>query len=186
MNRGIKLLILALILALAGFGAWYFTAHKAEEPKQAEEPASKEKTADITAFSVDLEKVRSFSWTCLSRSGAVEKEGDHWVTTDENGAKQTAEKSIMDVLTGEISLVKARKVIEGAADKDGYGFDSPICEISIEADKSYTLVFGDPATSDEECYYFTAGDGNVYLVPGTMSSDFFYRNSDLLPKKAAQ
>ncbi|MBR0140033.1 MAG: DUF4340 domain-containing protein [Firmicutes bacterium] len=184
MNRGTKLLVLLIILALAGFGAWYFMSHESEEPEE-EEPAQKADTT-MTAFSVDLDKVKSFSWTCLSRSGEVEREGDHWVTTDENGEKQTADQSIMDTLTGEIALVTARKVIENVAGNEGYGFEDPICEIHIEADQSYTLVFGDPATSDEECYYFTPGDGHVYLVPGTMSSDFFYRNSDLLPKETAQ
>ncbi len=184
MSRGMKLLILVLILALTGFGAWYALGHKQEEPAEDDPAQAQTETEEtVSVFSVDLDTVTGFSWTCLNRSGAVTRDGENWVYVDADGNKQTADKTIMDKLTLEISDVQAKRVLENVTDMSGYGFDDPICEIHIDTTSgSHDLVFGDPAKSDSETYYFTTGDGRVCLVGGTMSSDFFYRNEDLAPK----
>ncbi len=182
MNRGIKLLILFLVLCLTGGGAWYALGHLQEEPAEEPEPAAAAEDETFKAFGLEKESITAFSWTCLNRSAGVTREGDAWVFTDENGEKQTADQNIMDVLLGELADVQAKRKLENVAQTTGYGFEDPICEIHVEADgKTYDLVFGDPAKSDDECYYFMCGDGNVYLTPGTMQSDFFYRPQDLLP-----
>lgn len=89
------------------------------------------------------------------------------------------DESYINTALDTLTEVTASKIIENVEDWDQYGLAAPVCSVTVTADTTYTLSFGEESTLSGK-RYCSIGDGNAYLVDTACMEPFTYGLYDLL------
>lgn len=177
MTRSKKLLSLLLALMIVSAGA--FAAYKFI-PDESEDDTTEDTGENITLLSFESSEATGLSWAYEGEVLSFSNNGNGWVYTEDEDFPLDGEY-IADMLSV-LSDLTATKSIEQPEDITQYGLDEPYCTVSVTAEDTVQLTFGDETSMGGERYLST-GDGNVYLVDESIADEFQYGLYDVVSKE---
>ncbi|MCQ2565353.1 MAG: DUF4340 domain-containing protein [Clostridia bacterium] len=175
MKRGIKLLVLLLVLGLLGGCNLLLSKQESAED---EETAAADEAYPI--LSIAAAKIEEMSWVCNGRT-------DVFDFSHRNGAWEyipdTAKEPDNDYISSLADIFatfNAYRELEMPEDLSLYGLDQPYLTVDLKtADGDFTFTFGN-MTSVSGRRYCTIGDGKVYTVSSSAASAFNYDLGDIV------
>ena len=172
MKRGIKLLILVLVLAALGGGYMLLSKSGAEE--EPEGPVVYE-DGSYELFSIPTGDIDCISWTCTECEGefAFKNLGEIWTYIPQ--PELNLDNDYMNTLGGLFARFNVFREMEMPENPADYGLDKPFVTVKILKTDGHevTICFGD-VTSVAGRRYCTVGDGKVYTVSSSVASMFNY------------
>jgi len=170
MKRNKKLLLmLAVLVVLIGATVLATSLNPDNQPVE-------EETVPATIFALNPEEVTAFGWQ-YNEAMSFTRSEKGWHYTD--NAAFPANSQTLEAMLQAISQISANKALSQPGDPAQYGLDDPICTVTVTTDTPHTLVFGQETSLGGE-WYFSTGDGNVYIVDGTILDPFRCTLYDLL------
>lgn len=172
MKRGVKLLILAGVLIVACLAVWLVT----ELTKPELLPMSTKSGENI--LKVDPATVTNIKWTYGTEAFDFDYNGTVWTCKVQPGYVPDTAK--MAKILVELSDVRAQKIIGNPEDLAVYGLKEPSCVVTVGQN---VLTFGN-ASSFDNTYYMSLGDGKVYMVENTLYNCFAHTRNELVQLQA--
>lgn len=171
-NRGILILMIALVVLLLAYAGLRIWNSKQDQKEEEEQEASRVYVTDTPA-----EDIVSLKLDVGNGAPEFEKEDDTWYYTPDRDFP--LQQSYPEDMAGAAGSIEADRELEGGDSLADYGLDEPTYTIEYTDVEGGTvqIKFGDMAGDD---YYVTVGDtGTVYTVPGTVIESFNYALEDL-------
>ncbi len=172
MNRGKKLLILVAVLAVAI--AAVLLVSKLAGPETT--PMSEE--SGETILQVQASSITNLKWTWEAERFDFDYTGAAWTCNIQQGYVPDTAK--MAKILVELSDIRAQKVINEPKDLALYGLEQPSCTVTV-GDKVLKLGI---YSSLSDTYYFSMGDGKVYMVKSSLYNSFAHTRNELVQFEA--
>jgi hypothetical protein len=168
--------MVALVLVLAGLGAYIYFV----DSKRPTTGASEEKTK---VFTVEAAKLEELTITSDSETSTLRKIDGTWRMTApiEADGDQSAISSVANAL----STVEVNRVVdENASNLADYGLATPRITLAYKAAGSEgQLLIGDKTPSQSDVYAMKPGEKRVFLISGFNESTFAKKPFDLRDKR---
>ena len=175
MKRGKKLtLLLAVLVVLLAVTCAVLKFAPEDTNAETEEPG-------VSVFTLDPEAVTELTWTYEGETLTFVKTDGVWSYAGDS-AFPPEESCLTSMLTA-LSDIVAGKTIEAPEDLSQYGLEQPACAVTVTTDTTAELLIGDETSIGGE-RYLSIGDGNVYLVDGSILDSFSYHLLDLVKKES--
>ena len=173
MNRGKKMLLLVLVLAVVLVG--YKLAGRTSETETAQEESG---TFELTAQTAD--EVSSLSWTNDDTTYDFTRADGTWTKSDD--ASYPVSQDDLDELADSLISLKGVRKLENVTDASIYGLSEPAFSVTATwSDGSETVYHMGNATPFEDGYYLCLNDQSdtVYTIADSLSLMFDVDMSDL-------
>ena len=175
MKKGVKLLILLLVLALVAGGLFAVTRYNA---KQESLNHSEE---EIIAAAIDKAEVAAIRWTNDKNDISLSKDEKGYWHYDGDPTLPLDNAVPEGMLNSVSSLIATRLVAENPADTAQYGFNKPGCTavFTMKDGSQTTLTIGNESGYDS-VYFKSSDSANVYLVSSDIETTFSKSVTDLV------
>ena len=164
-----EILLVFLIFAYVGLGAYNKNQTKNEEENQ--------ETIQVTDLNV--EDVVAFSYNYEEESNHFTKSDDVW-SYDAN-ADFDVEESLVEAMLADACNLIAQDYMENYEALDNYGLDEPQKTVSMTLSDGSTVLLQLGDYNDIMGYYYlmVEGDNNLYMVDSTLLDAFEVSYADL-------
>ena len=150
-------------LVIAGVNARHFESYGVEQ-QEAEEKK-------IEAFSIDKEKVNSFSYQVDGNTITFEKEEDIWYYKEDHSI--SIDQDAISTMLESAAEVTAEQKLENVEDISEYGFDSPTNILTFEMeDGTRTITIGMQNEITSEYYIMDNNSDAIYVVQTNLNATF--------------
>lgn len=174
MKRSGKLLILLLVLAVLGVGA--YAAIKLGEQAEERERKAQEETAQETQALSELtaSDIKQIAWKTGDTDIAFERTEDGWknMADDAFPVNSSAVEKQAELIAG----ITTAKEIQNTADKSQFGFDTPEVTVTVNGDLEY--VFGKPTNLTQGRYLLLGG--RVFVVDYSLADSLKLKEADVM------
>ena len=167
----VVLLAICILLAAVFFTCLFIT----DKSENVQTTSTENVRKLIKQFSSD--NIESIEFPIDGKIITLCKENDEWIISNDGDTpiNQTAVSSILSEIT---PLLAIREI--GQYSYSDYGLDSPSLTVSVSVNnENINLIFGNEI-SRYNGYYFTLGDGNIYIVDEELYNCFNIEMSELV------
>jgi len=169
--------MIALVLVLAGLGAYIYFV----DSKRAATGASEEKAK---VFTIEADKVEEVTIASDNETSTLRKVDGTWRMTAPLQAD--ADQSALSSVTNALSTVEVNRVVEeNASNLAEYGLATPRITVSYKAagGGEGQLLIGDKTPTQSDVYAMKPGEKRVFLIAGFNESTFAKKPFDLRDKR---
>lgn len=161
----IGICILVVLCVAAYFGLKVYNEKAAEKEQQEAEEKK------IEAFSIDKEKVNSFSYQVDGNTITFEKEEDIWYYKEDHSI--SIDQDAISTMLESAAEVTAEQKLENVEDISEYGFDSPTNILTFEMeDGTRTITIGMQNEITSEYYIMDNNSDAIYVVQTNLNATF--------------
>lgn len=161
----IGICILVVLCVAAYFGLKVYNEKAAEKEQQEAEEKK------IEAFSIDKEKVNSFSYQVDGNTITFEKEEDIWYCKEDHSI--SIDQDAISTMLESAAEVTAEQKLENVEDISEYGFDSPTNVLTFEMeDGTRTITIGMQNEITSEYYIMDNNSNAIYVVQTNLNATF--------------
>ena len=174
MKRGGKLLLLLVVLAVLGVGAYVAVklGEQAEERERAAAETTEKETYAVSELTAD--DITKISWETADESLSFAKVNGEWKNTADDAFPVNG--SVIDSQVETILSVTTGKEIQNTEDKSQFGFDTPAVKVTLNDEIEY--VFGNPTNLTQGRFLLL--NGKVYTVDYSLARDLSLTEGDVL------
>ena len=172
-NRGVKLVILAGVLALL-LGGFLLISHR-----------NASKNADDVIAAIDGNSISTLSWTADGKTLTLQNTDKGWVYLADSAFP--VDQSVPQAMVSALAKITANDSFSNSEDLSSYGLKDPVLSVTVTLkDKTTdTLAFGEQNAMTKDYYLLWNGDaGKVWTVDATLHDAFAHTLFDMVQKEA--
>lgn len=171
--------LISLFILLVVFIVLYFVVERVNKEK--EEANENKSETGILIHSMDVENIKSFSYSYEGNEYVFKKENEEWTCTNDTSLE--LDQNLVGNLINNFKEVLASRIVEeDSSNLAQYGLDNPanIIKVTDTSDKTIIYDIGNENKTVNGYYIKTEDNNTVYLIDNFPT--FFNKNLDDLKK----